>query len=645
MLIVDFERKRMKLLHTDNKKAWYIMTAFVVIFAAVLFFAYCLYYTSFTNDEFNSMSVAKNFASGRGFYADVFLDQWTNYTRAWPSTILLAGWIKLWGFSEFSCRSLSAVYGILFAISAIYITKKLFNNFAYSLVSALMMVSEHVTIKYFGTVRMYSLELLFTIWMYYFLYMGISNSNPFVKRNRDVNSNAKKGFFAELTDFHWGYLLAAALLLILNRYNMINSLIPLGGVGLYIVVKAIISTEKKYKYLTLAGLVLIFVFGLNLIFNYVSGHFLFLSKLFGSLVRHFKIGLSMQYLTYIGGVGLFGRWFLAIPVLGFIVVCCIIKKKLDDIVVYISTLCFFTIAFFVCFTKSHGFSSRYIIMLVPWMIMLFAYSVICAQQWKRKIFDFGIICLVVLEIAYGIRYMYIFGVKENPSNTDFVAAYSKISDYYDISNESVPVAYHMLRKYYYVQVIPEELIGEHRSLKKNRMTDDLIDFAKENPEGIVTIENIKIQYTSQDIDKLMFNWTDHIAGTGVDNYGVNISHYCFLSPDENVSKDCRNSIDISEDIINISLSSDELKRIADNYNSAQAVFVAIDMDMNDGTNLTRYYGLLLPQDYMEKQSVTYCLTDEMTRGIDNSEIAGAFIESETAIYSEGKLYENVNIFD
>ena len=619
-----------------EKSIWIIMIVFLTVLAAILFFSYCLYSTSFTNDEFISMSVAANFASGKGFCIDVCLDHWASYTRAWPSTLLLAGWIKLFGVSEFSCRSLSAIIGLLFTFSTLYITYKMFKNMWYSFCATLMVITDNVIIKYFGTVRMYSLELLLTVWMYYFIYMWISRSNPFFKKRLTDGSHKFRGFISEAMDFHWGYFFAALPLLILNSYNMINSLIPLGWICIYIVIKAATSKEKKYKFAVLIGCFGIVLMALNIIFYFCVGHFLFLGSIFRSLIIHFSVGLKIQYLTYILGVGLFGKWYLAIPVLLYIVVSCACKRKLDDEIIYIISICFFTTIFFSFFTSDHSYSSRYIIMLIPWVAMLYAYAVICTKWWNFSLLTLGVACFIILKMIYGGRYVYMFAIKENSLNTDFMTAYGKISEYYDIESEEVPVAYHMLRKYYYTQVVPESRIGAHRALNRDKMTDDLIEFAKEYPEGIITVERIKLEKTSQDFDKILLYWTDRLAGADIDNTGVNVSHYCFINPKEFDSEDVRETV-VQDGVIYISLTKEILNNNIKDSETPQVLFVALDYSFVDGSSQTRFYGLLIPENVLALDNITYALTDEMTRKMDNFSITEVKMEPRAALYSGGVL--------
>ncbi len=627
----------------SHRYVWGVMTLFLVLFAAILYFSYIRYTVSFTNDEFNSFSVAKNLAEGKGFYADVFLDQWRSYTRAWPSTMILAGWIRVFGTSEFACKSLSAVYGLLFVISAVHITKKLFNDPLFSLASSLMMISEHMLTTYFGTVRMYSLEVLLSLWMYYFIYMGLSRSNPYKKNLPAGESKRLRHIASDVLDYHWGYIFAGFLLLIINRYNMVNSLIPLGGICIYIAIKAVTTKEKKFVF---ASFVMLFGAGLvllNFLAYFVFGRFPVMGDLFGSLSYHFKPGLRSEYFSYIFGAGLFGRWYIAIPVLGFIILTCFVKKELDDVIVFDLCISTFTISFLAFFTHKHGFSARYILMLVPWTVMIFAYSVICAKKWNKKLLDIGVICLILIEIAYGVRYMYLFNFTENSLNTDFMTAYGKIDEYYDVENESFPVAYYMLRKYYYTKIVPEDMIGEHRSLKKSAMTDDFIDFAADNPEGILTVERIKVQYTSQDLADILMKWTDRISGEGVDNTGVNVSHYCFLEPTDTLDR-IDGGASLSDGEISIVISRDMLERIYASDDNAEVLFVTLDIEMENGTTEERRFGLLMGDEDLSGEGIRYVINADTMRKIDSGHIVNVVLEPMGATYSDGILKDDLIIY-
>ena len=75
----------------DKRTIWILLTVFACALAAAVYFTNLLYQPCFVDDEFISARTAKNFAAGMGFYEKETL----RYTRAWPATLLLAGWIRL----------------------------------------------------------------------------------------------------------------------------------------------------------------------------------------------------------------------------------------------------------------------------------------------------------------------------------------------------------------------------------------------------------------------------------------------------------------------------------------------------------------------------------------------------------------------
>ncbi len=623
---------------------WCLMALFLLLLAAILYFSSANYTTSFTNDEFQSASVAMNYSEGKGFVSKTGLRGPSEYTRAWPATLLLAGWIKLWGFSEVSCRSLSAVYGLLFVLSAIFITYKMFKNIWYSFVSVSAMVVQYNLVKYFSTTRMYSLEMLLSIWLYYFLYMGISKKNPFAKRKTETDSNEKNSIIAELLDYHWGYIISAIPLLYLCRHTMINSLIPILGVCFYIIVKAFASKEKKYVFGVIIGFTGIALIGINFLLYLINGKFLFLSVLFKALMHHFQPSFLPEYFKFVLGAGFAGRFYFALPIILFIAITCIVKKHIDDVMVFIICIVSATVLFFVFFTGSHPFTERYILMLVPWAIMLYAYAVICLDMWETKLSLIFIIGGLVFELLYGGRRIYMYCFTENPNDTDFLTAYSKIGEYYDIEAETVPVTYSYLRAYYYTQIIPEEKITLSTSVPRDTATDAFIKMGTECGEGIVTCEEIKMHLLKQGLSNIIYNWTDRISGVGVDKTNVNISYYCFLKPNADETGNADAAM-LSDGNLSICLSEDMIARILAVDDDPDVAFVKINMKMSDGTDIERHFCLLMPDMVDNIGPIRYTLSNDLARKLDLNLVSSVVFNPEIAVYSDGELIENINIFE
>lgn len=210
----------------EKKLVWAFITILICILAVILYLGSALRTTSFSNDEFQSATTAYNLLNGNGFLKTDTYDGVATYTRAWPATILLAGWIKLWGMSEITCRSLSIVYGVLFILSIIYISNRMFKSIGYSLIVSLMCVAETSLTKYFGITRMYSLEMLLVVWMYYFIFRVLEWENNSRKRNVL-------------------YAVTTTIISFFTYETHVNAMLPLGGGGGFYCYSGVCYEEEK----------------------------------------------------------------------------------------------------------------------------------------------------------------------------------------------------------------------------------------------------------------------------------------------------------------------------------------------------------------------------------------------------------------
>lgn len=84
--------------------------------------------------------------------------------------VFLDGWVALFGSSDWTCRSLSAITGVLSVIASYGLAKTAFRSESVALLSAFLVAVSPVHIRYSQEVRMYVLLLLFWPILLHFLY-------------------------------------------------------------------------------------------------------------------------------------------------------------------------------------------------------------------------------------------------------------------------------------------------------------------------------------------------------------------------------------------------------------------------------------------------------------------------------------------
>lgn len=638
--------KVQKYIEDHNEVIWIAAT---IVLCVIAFLEYSCRWTwdaSLVNDEFQSASTAINLSQGKGFIRSDRPEVLASYTRGWPASILLAGWIKIFGTSEVACRSLSTVYGVLAVFSVVYITRRMFKDLGYTLLTSLMFIAEAVCREQFAQCRMYSLEILLGIWLYYCIYQAINRQNPWKKEDK---CSVKKAIFRECIDFHWGYVAIAFILLVLCFETHVNSAIPLGGVACYVIIQAFRNRKKKYIVLTGVGIVGGGVCLANYLYYRVTGDFFVMHSIFDKFVYYAaSVNVQWDYLTYILKVT--GAVAMSVICLLLIVVTGIKEKHLDDKIIYLMCLVIFTVVFFVFFSSGrYTFHDRYIIILVPFAVALFTYAYIPLKKWNMTI-GFIIWICIVLHTGFSIGkdiHIHFTTQNVNTSNMDYIEAYSKIGEYYDLQTETVPIAGRFMRSYYYEHVLQDFVYGN----MDNKVTAFNIwrGFAEEYPEGIVTVEQIKLELMERDFPLIINNWTDRLSGPGIDNTNVNVSHYNFLY-------ECSDRLDESIKEVLYSDNTNNLKSyfmgdklwinvprsVLERENAPadpEIIFIDVCFDVS-GDNVERYFQLCLPEDISRMDHFVYEIDVKQMRNISTDDITGALIDqSNMAIYGNDYLQE------
>ncbi len=628
---------------TENQKNKSILLVLLLCgIGAALYVGQARWVTSFRNDEFQSVSAAWNLLHGNGFVKTEYVgDTPKPYWRGWPATVLLALWMREFGTSELALRSLSAVYGVLFIGSVYYMSKRAFHRTGYSVLVCMMSLAERVMTKYFGTVRMYSLELLMGVWLYYVMYRALTRHNPFWGKKGETAAGWKS-----LLDFHWGYAAAALALLFLSYWNHVNSVIPVGGCVLYVFYQALKRKEARYRYLAGAMTGAMCVIAGALI-CYVRLGGVSTSQKLASVFATFTYYISgfhpqLDYVQYIGSVS--GSRIISVLALGVIFVCAVHQKELDDRITYLLFLTGFSLIVFCFFSAGrYAFAKRYILICVPFAIAVYAYAYVCLAQYRRvaagAIF-IGMMLVSGILAAGNFKRLY---TETNADNTDFTAAYSTVSEFYDLEKDTVPVVGQMTRAWYWDKVVPSY---ESAVLERTNSFDSWRAFALLHPQGIVTCENIKLLFLSQDVPRILLNWTDRLSGLGVDDTGVNVSGYCFVQGIRCGEQTDGIQIERQKETLAVRIGEQVLSSLEGTQNPT-VLFLKVNFTMEDGQTVSRCCQVMLPADLdsaadaedlkddsEDVGSIEFKISEEDFRGLAMEQVQSVSVQPQIGVYNE-----------
>lgn len=595
--------KWLSVLQRHRKQAFIITGAILCIVAALQYFTNLSFYSCFVDDEFQSAEAARQVA----------LTGTTEYDRAYPVTWVLAQWIRLVGYSEVSCRALSAIVGIASVASLVYITGRLCDSIGYTAIVGLLFIAEPFLTYYFRFTRMYAFAVLATIWLYYLIYRG-------------------------LTYRAW-YLLIAFPLAYLAYQIHINCLILMLGVVCFILVKAICT--RKRAYLIFSVIVLAFaIFSLiNYVFYRVNGEFFFNYKdFYGTLAGNitFEKLPDLSYLSYILQVT--NLPVLSVILIGIVIGLCIYGKKMEDPLLYVFLITFGTTVFF-CFFSDRYFSEQYILMVAPFAILTYAFAYIKMKECWEKVSYVLFAFLVIVSVFFIGRSVITFAKGVNPKNMDFRTAYAKIGDYYDLDTEEVPVMNSLVRTEY-----TDHLIAYMKPCSFDREEDMEIwlNFGQNYPDGIVTVEWLKMPQLTQNVQDVILNWSNRISGEGMDESGVNVSYYYYVKPQEitETHQDELVKAYSSDDSIYVDVDYSDWNALWECKQNPEMLFVVLDLETNND-GLTEKIGLYIPDQFEmeigDDVISRYRIPIEKIRGEKIEEVKGVSIQPEMAVYGDSTL--------
>lgn len=517
----------MKIVQSKNRIVKYIIMFAFLLLAVIRYFYILDARMAFEVDESLSLSRAVGFMNTGTFYEwdfanDCISDIPSNSHQGY--TVLLAAWLKLFGVSLMSARTFSAVLGCLFVLSFVYISFQLFERWDVTVIATTYVILEPEITFLFRFIRYYSVVLLLSIWVVYFAYQAIVKSNHFKSDHKLIL------FINRNFDYNFVY----CLLMVVSGFavGQIHNiqLVLYGGMLLFIMYKALVGKERKYRNVSIIALFLIVIGSIGLLWSDVLakipvlGYFMLELKYWASFgqnnVNYYwdsVDALSNQLLMFMG-------WALAIVLL--------FSKKRGkeekEKVLYLVFIQVVSIVFMVCFAN-HYYQARYLSFLLPISILIFSVGI--TDVFGRYLLaDLLIAGLLVSNFGYILNssYEYLYTLHTAPGSQE---VYEMVNSQYPGEKNILGVDMDMsVHGYFASQFLEDYNYNQWEKYDTDESFVDVTEFAKEYPNGLVWVIENQIFNRRQMQRRFLIEFTDRIAGQGLDNYNIEVGVLNYIQP-------------------------------------------------------------------------------------------------------------------
>lgn len=484
----------------------------------------------FNNDEHYIIKAAYGFLQTGKFAEWDFVHNviLSPYDRGWLYTILIALNFRIFGFSVISGRFVNVYLGIIFICSCFYIFKKLTKSKGISFTACIFMLADYRFIDVFRTIRMYPLGLILMVWLVYFSIKAINEKNDFKVTNKGTE------FLTKYFDFNIKYIIITLCLFYLNYIVVANSLFVLFGLIFYVFYKYIETKELKYKN---ASMIIIMLCSIIVLLYLAPNEILggFLKEINRILNYHIKTGnIQVNYFWEIVRLpfGVVNNLvFLSVPLIAF----CAKKDKLSSLMLFLYSNIIISILFFTFFT-THIYRYRYIVQLIPLLYLLLSIG-ICTLfknfSFYQRIIKVLFSCMLFFTFTFTAKANYIM----DESRPKLVLAYEQIKNIGGFGTDQVfgYYSYHFHSEYLmeyrnieYKRMYAAYELREHEGKYGENEFNEFEKLVVDNSNGVISIEQDKYHLITPVFHSFLENWTDKIAGPGLDNYNVYIYKYQFI---------------------------------------------------------------------------------------------------------------------
>lgn len=512
------------LTNTDENSGtpWYFYA--VITLVSLLSAGLLLYRISsfdIREDEFQVVDAATTYFHTGTFYKwDWIQDrsgQWTtcitqdprcHYTRAWPHTWLIAQTYKIFGVAAWSSRLPSVIFGILF-VPVIYMVSHFFtHNRRIALLTASVAALSPAFITIFRLARMYALLLPLSSLLIYFLYRGLTEEHAI-----NIGRAAINRWIGRFMNFHYGYLVIACVLLLLNALLHINSLVVMPAILLFLVYMAATRREPKYWISFAIGLLgLAAVVLLMMTTNFFAAEKDFLSWFAQYHKAYFNFLFGYPFPTIVG-LMIFGMVFVC----SFFIPNVVVREK----IVFLCFLVGFTTIFFVFIADRYS-SFNYVAHIVPFALLLIIVGLYSIALLASRLPLWLILFSFVLALS-GFMLVKasasIYG--EDNRYGHYTQAYQVILEQY----QPHQVIFAQYPRTFYLDDLPHEAhiisLLSHERYTLDQFRSDIQSF----PSGWVSWETRKHYHLRKDFVRYVREHFKKIHGKGIDNTNVEVYYF------------------------------------------------------------------------------------------------------------------------
>lgn len=546
--------KRKIIERIKENKAWLLLLLLIFIIS-VIRFLYVINGDYFTFlDEYQTFDVAAGFMhTGKlrfwDFHHQILDDE--VYIRAWPHTLLLAGWFSIFGVSVVAGKVLSAVFGILFILSLFYITRKIYNNYYITVLSCLFVMTNSMVITVFRQIRMYSLWLLCMVWLMYYIFrmMTVTPETMTISENSGVWGRICRWWQCNL-NFSIRYIIISVVLLILTYFVQVNTLVIGVGMCLFYLYLLLVKRERRYytAFAFIIGIVVLAFLAFLLLPHYKGGYEE--ADLWGILAKYVSVREDVNERYW-----LWTKDFVHNKLLFKCAAFCMIpallrgmrKKNAEETTAYdfsIYTLLVFG-STLLCFLYllNRYYQARYMICVAPMIAILMAWGIvetctmlagIVGRKWGRLSGCIcpavSLVCIAALAVSVADQYTEVYA---NETICYHRQVYEIVRQDAEerLDKPPVPIIGFEFRDYYGVQVF-----SDYVTAQLDRKNDGWIwrRFAERYPEGYMLVESAKINGFPDVTKRFIQDYSERIAGVGLDTYNIEAVRYHFLDPEEMV---------------------------------------------------------------------------------------------------------------
>lgn len=472
------------------KKYDFDVIAMVVIVAVFLGLCICRIITNgnYSGDEFYTLEDTLGYLyTGQHLKWDFNANMVTDENAVRQLDFFLLRWlIRIVGTNVYILRGLSAVYSVLTLISLYYIIRKMTKSNEWAVQSCAVLAVNPLFIEMSAIVRGYALLLLLNVWIFYFLYCALNYDGSHVSKYK----------FHQCFDYRYMF---AAFILIYGAFRIrIFQILYLSGIGIYMIIRAIRTREKKFVVMSYGMLIGVLGF-LLAIGIHMEKYFSILEPVTAKLERYVSLGWNnSEYIVDLLKI------FCFFPMTIGSLICLIVfwtqkdagllENKQKDVLLYMFSIVIGTVFLFVT-VVGWPYVGRYILPIYPAMIILVTGGF---YLFSRTVGDkkYGFMCgMLIFSIGINI-YTVVIDIREGGSESaHYPEAYEALEEYIKDTEDAVPfITGIRLRGYYAKEILGEYIWYPMTSKSEDPNVDNLLELSeigKTYPQGIITCEEEK----------------------------------------------------------------------------------------------------------------------------------------------------------